>query len=544
LRQAFGLAETLARENLEAAATQQNLIDTAYGAATDLKDLGQPDEAIRCLMKGRVALDRVPRESSDSLVEDASIRLRFAALMAQCKPELAADERAARDGLLDQAMANLRRAAAAGWRDAAQLKAEAIYDPIRSRRDYPALLAAVKAAPTTSTPAAVSRPADLDRPKPAAAAVASSAQARLARARILAAMGEADAAMGRSDKGLEYLRQALALQQELGAAQPAEFERREELAGTQLSLGKTLADLGRAESAIAPLEAARQLYEALGELSREKTRYRAELGATYMALGQAYSNANRLFEGAAAWDRAQAELTLAIEEKPDDAQRWIDRALFFVRRRRESLAAPDLWRAWSLNPTVGPSGLSVLWASLVLYSRDREEYRLGCRQLLEQFGQNGNPWYVLYLAATLGLGQNAVDDYSRVVRMTEEAVHHWQPKTSYIYHHLALVCLRARQFEAALRALDDSDRLGSSWSGHTLNDPVRAIVCHHLGRHADARSALEQARRWANQLEKKGPPDATELHTVGDWYKHLIFLREAEALIVYDPIFPADPFAP
>ena len=50
-------------------------------------------------MTGRAALDRVPREPADSLVKDATNRLNFAALMVKCKPELAADERAARDGL-------------------------------------------------------------------------------------------------------------------------------------------------------------------------------------------------------------------------------------------------------------------------------------------------------------------------------------------------------------------------------------------------------------------------------------------------------------
>jgi hypothetical protein len=149
----------------------------------------------------------------------------------------------------------------------------------------------------------------------------------------------------------------------------------------------------------------------------------------------------------------------------------------------------------------------------------------------------------MYLAITLGLGEDAVDDWSRVVRIAQEAVNRLPTKQSYYYHDLALVCLRAGRFEEALRALDESDRLGSSWPARTLNDPVRAIVCHRLGRLAEARSALGKARRWADQNEKKGPPDLTDLDYVGDWYRHLILLREAEALIVYDPIFPADPFA-
>jgi len=31
--------------------------------------------------------------------------------------------------------------------------------------------------------------------------------------------------------------------------------------------------------------------------------------------------------------------------------------------------------------------------------------------------------------------------------------------------------------------------------------------------------------------------------TLTDWVKVLVLCREAEALIVYDPVFPANPFA-
>jgi tetratricopeptide (TPR) repeat protein len=263
-----------------------------------------------------------------------------------------------------------------------------------------------------------------------------------------------------------------------------------------------------------------------------------------MALGRAYSKSNRPDDSAAAWDRAQGELTRAIEEHLDDPQRWRARALCFIRRRQEPLAACDLWRAWSLSPRAGESNLMVLWASVVLFNGDREEYRRGCRRLLERFGPTSDRLSRLHLAITLGLGEDAVDDWNRVVRMTQEAVEEYPTKASYLYHDVALVCLRSGRFEAALRALDESDRLGSSWLARTLNDPVRAIVCHRLGRHAEARSALEKARQWADQNEKKGPPDVTgTLDYVGNWYRHLILLREAEALIVYDPVFPADPFA-
>jgi hypothetical protein len=77
--------------------------------------------------------------------------------------------------------------------------------------------------------------------------------------------------------------------QQLVTAQLADAERREELAGIQLSLGKTLADLGQADSAIAPLEAARHFYEALAGVSRDKSRFRSQRVAAFEALGRAHS---------------------------------------------------------------------------------------------------------------------------------------------------------------------------------------------------------------------------------------------------------------
>src|SRR5262249_46539601 len=162
------------------------------------------------------------------------------------------------------------------------------------------------------------------------------------------------------------------LQQQLVAERPLDVERRADLAGIQLSLGTALNELGRADEAIAPLEAARGLYEALGDGSPGKTRFRVEWGGTLRALGHAYEGANRPVDSAAAWDRARGELTRAIEEKPEDPQRWIDRALFYIRRRQESLAASDLRRAWSLDPGAAAWSRPVLWAALVLFGGDRE----------------------------------------------------------------------------------------------------------------------------------------------------------------------------
>jgi serine/threonine protein kinase/tetratricopeptide (TPR) repeat protein len=510
---------------------------------------------------------------------------------------LAAEDEVRRRTDADRAMDALRQAVALGHRDAPRLRDDFWLEALRTRDDFKALVADLERAPavrprvaeTASPPrpeapgragdeAAIARAelaasqhavgliqlglGDIDEAarsltqafelREASAEGDPKNAALLARARMLATVGQA-AAIGQSEKGVGYLRQALPLQRQLVAERPLDLERRTDLAGIQLSLGTALNELGRADEAIAPLEAALGLYEALRDASSTKTQFRAERVSTFRALGQAYASANRPVDSAAAWDRARGELTRAIEEKPQDPQGWIDRALFFIRRRQESLAASDIGRAVSLDPSAVSWSRPVLWAALVLFSGDREEYRRGSRQLLERFGQTSNAFSRCYLAITLGLGEDAVDDYDRVVRITQEAVNQISipMRGSYVYHDLALICLRAGRFEDALRALDDADRLGSTWPAHTLNDPVRAIVCHRLGRYAEARSALEKARQWADQNDKKGPPDAktgppnvSNTDYLGNWYRHIILLREAEALIVYDPVFPADPFAP
>jgi tetratricopeptide (TPR) repeat protein len=352
---------------------------------------------------------------------------------------------------------------------------------------------------------------------------------------LLLNLGKLDAAAA------DFLR-ALPVENEPAPEQHADTERRAELAGIHLSIGKALIDLGRVDSAIARLEAARDFYDVSGDLSREKARFRAERVATFMALGRAYSQSGRRGDSEMAWDRAGNELTQAIEERPDVSQLWINRARFYMQRRQESLAAADLGQACNLYPGWDWSR-PILWASLVLFNGDKEEYRRGCRLLLERFGQTRNANFRAYLAITLGLGEDAVDDYSHVVRITEEATNEIDFAAPKIYHDLALVCLRAGRYEAALRALDNLDHLLPDWPARTLNDPVRAIVCHRLGRHAEARAALQKAREWAEHNEKNGPPDVPDLDLIGEWYRHLVLLREAEALIVYDPIFPADPFA-
>jgi hypothetical protein len=86
----------------------------------------------------------------------------------------------------------------------------------------------------------------------------------------------------------------------------------------------------------------------------------------------------------------------------------------------------------------------------------------------------------------------------------------------------------------------------STFDGGALNATVRLVLAmayQRTGCPAEARQELQQVR---NAVERWGfdPWREGDLPVMwNDWLRLQILLPEAEGLILYDPIFPADPFA-
>ena len=85
----------------------------------------------------------------------------------------------------------------------------------------------------------------------------------------------------------------------------------------------------------------------------------------------------------------------------------------------------------------------------------------------------------------------------------------------------------------------------------TLNGFFLTMAHRQLGQVAEARRELEAARRLLDGLGRMygyrdqlvmGDADLMDYGWT-EWVIATIVSREAEALIVYDPVFPADPFA-
>jgi hypothetical protein len=71
---------------------------------------------------------------------------------------------------------------------------------------------------------------------------------------------------------------------------------------------------------------------------------------------------------------------------------------------------------------------------------------------------------------------------------------------------------------------------------------VLAMAHERSGHTVQARALLEDAKRSLNMLEAAKVDGAISMPTV-DWLPVQILRREAESVILYDPIFPANPFA-
>jgi hypothetical protein len=124
-------------------------------------------------------------------------------------------------------------------------------------------------------------------------------------------------------------------------------------------------------------------------------------------------------------------------------------------------------------------------------------------------------------------------DLRETVRLAELAVN-LEPKDGYKLKTLGAALYRAARFAEAVRRLEEGikERKGESSEADWV---FLAMAHHRLGHH-------DQARRWLDRFPVRGPdPDPSAF-----WGELEIRLlrAEAEAVVLSDPIFPADPFAP
>jgi hypothetical protein len=114
---------------------------------------------------------------------------------------------------------------------------------------------------------------------------------------------------------------------------------------------------------------------------------------------------------------------------------------------------------------------------------------------------------------------------------------------------LGVLAYRERQYERAIRELTALLEVNDHAFSRTVSRFFLAMAHQRLGQAAKARIQLQSGQKELERLvSQHGWTEAIkgELMSFG-WTEGLIATlvsHEAEALILHDPIFPVDPFAP
>jgi eukaryotic-like serine/threonine-protein kinase len=173
-------------------------------------------------------------------------------------------------------------------------------------------------------------------------------------------------------------------------------------------------------------------------------------------------------------------------------------------------------------------------ATLCVWNGHRDAYRLASRRLLVLAGPRPAPRAAFSVAWHCSIGRGAVDDPMVPVRLVEgalsEATDALRPS---LLAGSGAARYRAGRYDEAIALLEEAERLRSGY-----RPQIQAFL--GMANQASGRSA--EARRWLDQLHRRSR--STDGDALWNELEIAILEREAEAVVVLDPAFPADPFAP
>jgi serine/threonine protein kinase/Flp pilus assembly protein TadD len=232
------------------------------------------------------------------------------------------------------------------------------------------------------------------------------------------------------------------------------------------------------------------------------------------------------------WARAHADLTRAVELRPDHSFVWFERASFYNRLGLWDLAAQDYAAAFQIQQPLEPRAWC-FQACLSLYSGDRDRYGQLVLLIPARFDPEENycKWEQgLVRACTLAPVPAADLEWAK--RMADRAVERY-PYDTFNYYAQGLVCLRSGEFQKAIEQIQEASRRAPQYCWGCPYACVRAMAHHRLGQHGAAREALTQADqamdRWSGHAFRLSP----DRWPWGwwEWLEGHLLYREAKTLI-------------
>jgi WD40 repeat protein/tetratricopeptide (TPR) repeat protein len=233
------------------------------------------------------------------------------------------------------------------------------------------------------------------------------------------------------------------------------------------------------------------------------------------------------------WDLAETAYLEALRARPlnesarDALVRW------HLERGHPDRAVSTLAEAVRLLPD--EVLLHERLSLVLLGSGDRLGWRGACAAALDRFSGTTNPWTANSVAWACALGPEATVDPGAPVRLAEIAVRAAadpRDKAGRL-NTLGVALYRAGRYDQAIVRLEEGIRLRGGEGG--VADPAFLAMAHHRLGHRAA------ARRWLDRLREYQPRE--EPAQFWDELESRVLRSEAEAVILYDPAFPDDPFA-
>jgi WD40 repeat protein/tetratricopeptide (TPR) repeat protein len=237
-------------------------------------------------------------------------------------------------------------------------------------------------------------------------------------------------------------------------------------------------------------------------------------------------------------DRVYARL---LELRPHDGRLWTGRGRYYALRSRWDQAAGDLARGIESAPPDSEEWFE--HACLRMLVGDREGYRRLVRAMQQRAAGTKDHVVTSILVRSCNLASEPVVDPDQLVAWAEQAV--GGRSKPWALNLLGTALYRAGRFEEAARRLGE---LMTSASGKPETEPagaqvrlVLAMAHQRMGNATKARALLDEVVRWWNNVEAGKTNGAVSL-PAPEWLWLQLLRHEAEALILFDPAFPTDPF--
>ncbi len=265
-----------------------------------------------------------------------------------------------------------------------------------------------------------------------------------------------------------------------------------------------LATLAASNYLIRQEQARTQQQKERAEQSQRLSEQRAEeirQGLNRLKLASAWREQGLLHAEQLRWRDAHADLTKAIELRPDEAANWVARVDLLTDLGLWDLAAADFAREFEVRE---PDSTMRWYRSAIvrLSVGDSAGYHALCLRMCQRFNGTANRHFATEVVRTCVLSPNADADLRPLVKMAERHLA-GDPTGWYPLYLLGVANYRAGKYDEAARRLEASLTGTPEWSARELSCPILAMAYHRLGRTHDAEQTLSTAAealdRWTRQ---------------------------------------------